>query len=420
VSAQGVERETGLIVIVARTGLQVRELSAVDLQRVDRSDLPDWAGRPDDAAALSYHYARPDYRLAVEARRFDEAEVLQALVDSARFSTVVADDGQTMTEMTLSVRNNGRQFLEVELPQGATVWSAFVAGQPVRPSLRNGKLLMPIAQSGADEGGLSVELIYVGTNLFPRVRGQVSFDSPTFDVPLKNAQWELFLPPAYSYRDFRGTMTPEILAAQASSLSFSLLDYSRMEKASLASAKAEVRRDVSSAEQNLSGGKMREAVVSFSRAKAGAAYSKDEEAGVKELEKKLNSAQASNLIIAQNEFSLRNAGQEVQVNAPAPVQPQGMQYDNSSAEQQWTKLQQAQEMVVAKVQPLRVNLPLRGQRYAFNQVLQTETGKPMTIRLLAASTRAVSWPKRAATTLAGFLVLWVLVVLTLRLSRRPA
>jgi prepilin-type processing-associated H-X9-DG protein len=420
VSAHSVERETGLIVIAAKTGLQVRELSAVDLQRVDRNDLPDWAGRPDDTTALSYHFVRPDYKLVLEARRFEEAEVLQALVDSARLATVVADDGQTMTAMTLSVRNNGRQFLELELPPGATVWSAFVAGQPVRPSQRKGKLLLPIAQSGADEGGLSVELTYVGTNLFPRARGQVAFDSPKFDVPLKNAQWELFLPPDYDYGDFRGSMTPEVAAPPSSSLMFSLLDYTRMERASQASAKADVERDVSYAEQNLSGGKMREAVASFNRAKAGAAYSKDQEAGVKELEKKLKTAQASNLIIAQNEFSLRNAGQNAQMNAPAPAQSPGMQYDNSSAEQQWTKLQQAQEIVVAKVQPLHVNLPLRGQRYAFNQVLQTETGKSMTIRLLAASTRAVSWPKRAAATLTGFLVLWGLVVFALRIARRRA
>ena len=113
-----------------------------------------------------YRYVRPGYTLALDARRFDEAEVLQALVDSARLTTVVADDGQMMTEMSLSVRNNGRQFLEIELPAGAKVWSAFVAGQPVRPSLRDGKLLLPIQQSSADDGAMTVELTYVGTNEF--------------------------------------------------------------------------------------------------------------------------------------------------------------------------------------------------------------------------------------------------------------
>ena len=93
------------------------------------------------------------------------------------------------------MRNNGRQFLEVELPAGANVWSAFVAGQAVRPSKRDGKLLLPLQEWGADEDAISVELTYVGTNVFPRVRGGVSFVSPKLDVPLKSsrsASWTSF------------------------------------------------------------------------------------------------------------------------------------------------------------------------------------------------------------------------------------
>ncbi len=53
------------------------------------------------------------------------------------------------------------------------------------------------------------------------------------------------------------------------------------------------------------------------------------------------------------------------------------------------KLQQSQEIATARVQPLRVNLPVRGQHFAFTQVLQTESGRPMTIQFFAASTKAV-------------------------------
>ena len=123
----------GLLAISAKAPLQVSESSAADLQRVDAGDFPDWAGSPDNAMALAYRYVRPGYKLALVVRRYDEAEVLQALVDSAQFTSVVADDGQMMTEMSLSIKNNGRQFLEIELPPSAKVWSAFVAGQPVRP-----------------------------------------------------------------------------------------------------------------------------------------------------------------------------------------------------------------------------------------------------------------------------------------------
>jgi prepilin-type processing-associated H-X9-DG protein len=420
ISADGVERETGLLVISAKAPLQVSESNATDLQRVDAGDFPDWAGNPDNAMAMAYRYVRPGYKLALDVRRFAEAEVLQALVDSAQFTSVVADDGQMMTEMSLSVRNNGRQFLEVALPAGANVWSAFVAGQPVRPSLRDGKLLLPIQQSSADDGVVAVELTYAGTNTFPRGQGNIGFASPQFDVPLKNGRWEVYLPPDYNYRDFSGTMTREVApTVETASSSFSILDYSRMEQVKKASAKVEVDRDVSEARRQLAEGNTRVATESFNRAKANFSADKDTGDAVKKLESDLKTAQASNLINAQNDFTVRNDG-AASVGTDTDGRNAGVNllYDNAAAGEQWQKLQQAQEIEIAKVQPLRVNLPVRGQHFTFTQVLQTEGGQPMTIRLFAASTKAVSWPVRGLIVVGAFLILWTMVTLLSRLTLR--
>jgi type II secretory pathway pseudopilin PulG len=420
VTAEGVERETGLLAISARAPLQVSALNAVDLQRMDTGDLPDWAGTPDLATALVYHYVRPGYKLTLDVRRFDEAEVLQALVDSAQLTSVMADDGQMMTEMSLSVRNNGRQFLEVGLPAGAKVWSAFVAGQPVRPSLSGGKILLPIQQSGVDDGTMTVELTYVGTNTFPRTRGAVGFVSPEFDVPLKNAHWEVYLPPDYDYQGFGGTMMRETAAApEASSRSFSFLDYSRMEQVNKEQNEIDLRRDVREARQQLANGNVREASVNFYRAKVKSAKGAETGDDVKQLEKDLQNAQASNLINAQTEFSWRNNGRGAgEQNRPVQTGSPGLLYDAVSAQQQWTKLQQAQDIVVAQIQPLHANLPVRGVHFAFTQVLQTEPGRPMTILLQAANTRAVNWPIRILLLAAAFLVLWGMVSLVSRLNVR--
>ena len=420
ISADGVERETGLLAILAKAPLQVGESSAAELQRVDAGDFPDWAGIPDNTMALAYRYVRPGYKLTLAVRRFDEAEVLQAIVDSAQFASVVADDGQMMTEMSLSVRNNGRQFLEVELPGGANVWSAFVAGQPVRPSLRDGKLLLPIQTSDADNDATAVELTYVGTNSFPRGRGNIGFASPKFDVPLKNARWEVYLLPDYDYQNFSGTMTREIAPApETSSSSFSILDYSRMEQAGKKTAAVELQHDVNEARRQLAGGNVREASASFYRAKTRSDADKNGNGDVAQLEKDLQTAQASNLVMAQNSFTASNAGQAGDgENAAGQSQTFGLQYDDTAAGLQWQKLQQAQEIVTAKVQPLRVNLLVRGLHFVFTQVLQTESGRPMTIQLYAASTKAVSWPMRGLTVTGAFLFLWGLVAILSRLTLR--
>ena len=75
------------------------------------------------------------------------------------------------------------------------------------------------------------------------------------------------------------------------------------------------------------------------------------------------------------------------------------------------KLQQAQELAVAQVQPIHVNLPTRGLRHAFTQVLQTEPNKAMTIKLEAANEKTVNWPKRVGAGGAAFLALWILSAL---------
>ncbi|HEU6447761.1 MAG TPA: hypothetical protein VFV23_04915 [Verrucomicrobiae bacterium] len=423
ISAEGVERETGVIAIAVRQNaapLQITEADAIDLQRMDAGDFPDWAGAADNSTVLVYRYVRPGYNLALNVRRLNEADVLQALVDSAQFTSVVADDGQMMTEMSLSLRSNGRQFLEIELPPGVSekdVWSAFVAGQPVRPSVRDGKLLLPVQQSGADDGTMEVQLTYVGTNAFPRARGEVSFASPKFDVPVKNARWEIYLPPDYDYKNFSGTMARETASAPAwGTASFSSLDYSRMEQTKKTEAKAEALRDVNEARRQLAKGNVREANVSFYRAKKVADEIGDKD--VAQLQSELQNAQASNLIAAQNDFTVHNWSAGGGGGGNMPVPSLGLRYDNFAAEEQSSKLQQAQEIVTAKVRPLHINLPERGLRLAFSQVLQTETGKSLTVRLFASNQRAVHWPLRIFTIAAAFLVLWGLVAILSRLTWR--
>jgi len=420
IAAENVERETGIIAIVARPPLQITPQNVGELKPIDIRDLPEWAGPPDKSTVLAYRYLRPGYALWVESRRFDEAEVLQALIESLKLSTVVADDGQMMTEMALLVRNQGRQHLEIGLPAGATVWSAFVAGQAVRPSVKDGKLLLPLEQSVGDETAIPIDVVYVATNRFPTKRGVIELISPQLDAPLKSARWELFLPPDYRYGDFRGTMAHEVETAMIEASSFSFLDYSSRESESRAELAKELKSEITSAKTKLSKGNVKEAMADYNRARAKGdlATAKDSEA--KQLETDLRRAQGNNLIQAQNDFSLNNSGQATESRPLASAAPV-IQYDAAAAEAQWTKLQQAQDLAVAKVQPIRVSLPTRGLRHAFTQVLQTKEGKPLTIRFVAANSRVISWPKRISGPIAGFLVLWMVVALITNRTvvRRP-
>jgi hypothetical protein len=405
VEAAGVERETGAFALIAPARLRIEQQATTpDLLKVDVRDLPAWAERGGETPVLAYRYLRPGYKLALTAQRFEEAEVLQALVDNVRLTTVVSEDGQMMTEMALAIRNNARQYLEVALPEGAQVWSAFVAGQPVRPSRREGKLLLPMERSSG-EAPVAVELTYVGKNAFPRRSGVVDLATPGLDVPLKNARWELFLPPDYAYGEFAGTMKRDVAGATPIS-SYTIRDYAAQERVKKYARDSEVSQSLDEARKSLSGGKLKQASELVNRMRAAPIADKSE---LQNLEMDVKRAGAQNIVHAQQAFFERN------VSGPAAPAP-SMRYDADAAEQQWDKVQAAQELAVAKTLPLRINLPKRGIALAFSQVLQTDVGKPMTVRLVARNERASGWPSRLVWGSVVFLGLWAIATRWLRRS----
>jgi len=423
--AAGVERETGILSIIAPARLKVDpKLVTPDLLKVDERDRPDWAGSTSEPAVLAYRYLRPGYKLTLAAQQFQEAEVLQALADSMRLTTVISEDGQMMTDMALAVRNNGRQYLEVTLPEDAVVWSAFVAGQPVRPSQRGGKLLLPMERSAGD-ATVPVDLTYVGAGPFPRRSGSLRMMSPALDVPLKNARWELYLPPDYQYGDFQGTMKQEIQSAGAGAAravaSFGVSEYQRAETDKKAAANAEAVSSLSNARSQLAGGKVSDAFQFFNRAKQAVAL--DDRRGnedLRKLEGDLRREQGRSLMQAQqsfvagNSYGRQDASEAESRSLGGGVSTEQMQFEEQAAEQQATKVQQAQEVTAAKTLSLRVNLPKRGIHYTFSQVLQTEVGKPMSVQFRAVNDRAMSWPSRIVTSVGLFAILWLMVALTLR------
>jgi hypothetical protein len=438
VEALGVERETGSIVLMARPPLQVLEKTASEqLIKIDAREVPDWVGVSATAVVpggevpvLIYRYLRPGYRLALEAKRYQDADVLQALVDSARLTTVVADDGQMMTEMALGIRNNGKQHLEIELPPRTVVWSAFVAGQPVRPSQNAGKLMLPLERSSGDDTPITVELTYIGQDKFPKTKGVVRLLSPRLDLPLKNARWEVYLPPDYDYTKFEGSMVHEADSAPVAQV-YSAKTYFRQEEEKKMAKQAEVRNYLSNARSSLASGKLGGANGDFNQALRinAADGDADTKKEVEQLKRDLGRAQSGNLIKAQRAYTLENASKFSDVSGvPAAGEKDSVQkaeraaelvlYDAEAAEQQWGALQRAQEISVAKIQPLRANLPTRGLRHSFAQVLQTEVNKPMTIQLTATNTKEVGWFRQLVYFAAGFILLWIFVSAVVN-RRRP-
>jgi hypothetical protein len=416
VTALNVEREVGYVVVSAKPPIQVSERTLGELlTRIDFTELPSWAERPTKETVLAFKYLRPGYKLAFDVKRYGEAEVLAALIDSAHLTTVVADDGQLMTEVSLSVRNNGRQHLEIELPPGNTkVWSAFVAGEAIRPNVRAGKLLLPIEHS-ADDATVNVELTFVSFEKFPQRSGAFALESPKFDVPVKNARWDLYLPPDYDYSKFEGGSMTKVAESAPIVQVFSASEYLSRETEKAALAKAEVKSELSNVRSNLRGGNYQRALSEYNRAKDKAQSQIGERDELGRIEDEVRRVQSSNLLQAQREVFSKNAERlgevedlvRLQQDSSAQKLASGKaDYENGVAELQWSRLEAAQQVAKAKLAPLRINLPTRGVKLSFSQVLQTEVQKPLTVKLHAKNTKEIGWPKKFLWGALGFAALW--------------
>jgi hypothetical protein len=225
-------------------------------------------------------------------------------------------------------------------------------------------------------------------------------------VPLKDAHWELYLPPDYEYSHFKGSMTYERADLAPVAQDFTIAEYARQEISNSSTLEAEAMETLSRAKSELASGNYKESGNKLGWLRSRSLRDSKADKEVKQLEEQLKKVQSSNLINAQqalaNENSLR-LGATMTTNAFGSAQA----YDAIVAEKQVVELQKAQEVAVVKRSPLRVNLPTRGLRHSFAQVLQTEVSKPLTISFNAKNDRDMGWIKKGMLWSGGFLVLWI-------------
>ncbi|MBN1516073.1 hypothetical protein JXA32_05855 [Candidatus Sumerlaeota bacterium] len=214
VSAADVVRETGYAGVSRGENLEVRIAKKADaLELRDVKELPgDLA-----SASLGFRYFDPkDFQLELELIRHELESVLGALVRRMHIDTVLTNQREAVHEAVFEVQNNSKQYLELDLPVGMKIWSAFVRGAPVRATKRqeDGAYLIALPKSPSMDEAFRVRLILRET--LPGgamgIFGKLKFDPPQLiqgTIPVLRVTWKLYLPPDYHYVKFRGGMRHE-------------------------------------------------------------------------------------------------------------------------------------------------------------------------------------------------------------------
>ncbi len=142
----------------------------------------------------------------------DERAAIQTV--SARiglFLTVLALDrsGTYRASAELRVENRNEPFVEIELPTGASVWTATVAGEPMKPMLSNQpqRLRIPLIKTPVGSLDYPVIIKYGGQIAMPTVMGRWSIPFiRVANIRPEQSQVRLFLPDEQHWFDFSGTL----------------------------------------------------------------------------------------------------------------------------------------------------------------------------------------------------------------------
>jgi hypothetical protein len=198
------ENQRGYVTVTSSGRMQVKPQGEPEgLKPEDSRGLPAEFGAGDlSDAILCYRSVSPDYVLALDVRRHGSAAVLPATVRQVELTSVLAEEGQLLTRARLELDAGDLRYLTVTLPgEKDSLWSVFVNGKVGRPSRRGKAYRLPL------EGALAGDATTVEITYGSVAPSGNSLEAPSFDLPLNNVTWTLYLRPGRTYFGFGGDFT---------------------------------------------------------------------------------------------------------------------------------------------------------------------------------------------------------------------
>lgn len=198
------ERDTGGVAVEILGAGEIKNQKAQGLEEADATDLGATIANRQSPAMVAFR-ARPGdagatRALSVNVARYDQQAVLMANVEEARYQVLLTADGKELVQARYAVRNNQRNFVKVALPAGASLWSASLAGRPIRPGQApDGSLLLPLEKyRGGDEASaFEIEILYVSKATAWQDKGSEKVVLPALDLPVSRTGMLLYYPPAF-------------------------------------------------------------------------------------------------------------------------------------------------------------------------------------------------------------------------------
>jgi len=225
------ERETGGVGVEVLGAGEIKQRDPNGLEDAEASELGQLISNRQSPSLIAFRFqpgnGKSTRTLSLDVARYTPQAVLTANIEEAEYNTLIAADGKILVQSRFAVRNNQRNFLKLTLPATGVLWSASVAGRPIRPGRApDGSYLLPLekTRSGEEAPAFVVEVSYIDRAASWTDKGRARVSLVAVDLPISKSHLLLHHPPL-----FRVTPAPGL------SGSFHVADYRPPESPALRS-----------------------------------------------------------------------------------------------------------------------------------------------------------------------------------------
>ena len=200
----GAERETGGVAVEVLGAGEIKDRQASGLEEAEASELGRLIASRQSPSMIAYRLPPAEGKspraLSVDIARYTPQAVLTANIEEAQYNALITADGKVLVQSRFAVRNNQRNFLKLKLPATAVLWSAAVAGRPIRPGLaQDGSFLLPLekTRSGEDAAAFVVEIAYLDRSQPWSDKGHAQLSLLAVDLPISKSNLLLHHSPMF-------------------------------------------------------------------------------------------------------------------------------------------------------------------------------------------------------------------------------
>jgi hypothetical protein len=198
------ERDSGGVAVEVMGAGEIKDLKTQGLENADAAELGSYVAARQSPSMVAFRFrtseSKASRQLSVDIARYEQQAVLMANVEEARYRVLLSKEGKMLVQAQYAIRNNSRSFLKITLPAGAAIWSASLAGQPVRPGqATDGSLLLPLekTRAGEEAPAFVLEIFYLVRETPWTDKGKATLALPALDLPVSRTGLLLYHPPLF-------------------------------------------------------------------------------------------------------------------------------------------------------------------------------------------------------------------------------